>query len=206
MAKPRYERIVELVTGLCETFGRTASAATFMAYELGLEGLDINVIEAAVGRALRECRFMPVPSELRELSGEPSAQDRATLAWDCVLKSVHLGPYKHVSFSDDRIINATIRNLGGWPMFLSRFTDAEAEKWVRKEFMDTYRSLHRSNVDGEICLPLCGLSGGTFHDGTVYKPTIEYIKTGLPALPAPLPKPAIDLVAAGIPRVELKKP
>ena len=203
MTDKKLERIVELVAGLCEAFGRAPSEATFMAYEIGMEGMPMSAIEAGVRRAIRESRFMPSPSEIRELAGEVSAQDRATIAWDCVLKSLHLGPYKHVSFNDDRVINATIRNLGGWPTFLSRFTDAESEKWVRKEFLDTYKSLWRAQVNGEICLPLPGLAGGSFPDGKEYVPKIAEI--GTPELPA-LPAPSARRVDLSIPRLELKKP
>lgn len=178
------KRLVQLVAGLCEAFNRTPSQATFMAYEIGLDDLPIETIEVAVKRALRESRFMPSPAELRELSGEYTGSDRAILAWDSVLKNVHLGPYKHVSFTDDRIINATIRNLGGWPRFLSRLTDADSEKWARKEFIDAYQRLHRSQVDGEICRPLTGLAGGEFKDGREYIPKIVNVVTGLPVLPA----------------------
>jgi hypothetical protein len=202
------ERLVHLVAGLCEAFNRTPSQATFMAYEIGLEDLPISAIELAVRRALRECRFMPSPAELRELSGEMSAEDRATVAWDCVLSNVHLGPYKHVSFADDRIINATIRNLGGWPMFVSRFTDAESEKWLRLEFCKTYRSLHRANVNGDICRPLPGLAGGTFSDGREHVPKIDFISTpNLTPLPAPMSAKRERVGSSReIPHVEFRKP
>lgn len=203
--KTRLERLVELVAGLCEAFNRKPSQATFMAYEIGLEDMPIEAIEFSVRRALRESRFMPSPAELRELGGEPTSEDRAVLAWNSVLKAVPLGPYKHVSFVDDRITNATIRNLGGWPTFLERFSGAESEKWVRKEFIDAYRTLHRSQVDGEICRPLPGLAGGTFADGRVHLPPIVAIETHLPPLLAPGRSERIN-GRNGIPRVELKSP
>jgi hypothetical protein len=197
------KRLVQLVAGLCEAFNRTPSQATFMAYEIGLEDLPIESIEVAVKRALRESRFMPSPAELRELGGESTSQDRATLAWDAVLKAVHLGPYKHVSFVDDRIINATIRNLGGWPSFLTRFSSAENEKWLRKDFIDTYRTLHHSQVDGDMCRPLVGLAGGAFPDGREYVPRITEVRTNLPALPAPMR--AQQTIVNGKPLLVLKR-
>lgn len=180
------KRLVELVAGLCEAFNRQPTAVTFAAYEMGLEDVPLRALEGAVRRALKESRFMPTPAELRELAGELTGADRAAIAWECVLRHVSLGPYKHVSFVDDRIINATIRNLGGWPTFLSRFSGTEEEKWLRKDFLDTYRSLYRAGVTGEMCQPLPGLAGGTFPDGREYQPRVEHIHTvGVPALPPP---------------------
>jgi len=204
MTPAEKRRLVELVAGLCEAFNRTPTKATFEGYTIGLEDIPLPAIEGAVRRALRELRFMPTAAELRELAGDLSSSDRAVIAWDCVLKHLHLGPYKHVSFVDDRIINATIRNMGGWPTFTSRFTDAESEKWLRKEFLDTYRSLHRAGVTGDMCAPLPGLAGGSYPDGRAYIPRLEQVRTeGVPALPAPVSRQSR---AAALPHVELKRP
>lgn len=198
-------QLVQLVACLCESFGRTPSKVTYLAYEIGLSDLPIESITKAVERALRESRFMPSAAELRELAGETTKEDRAVLAWTALQSHLYLGPYKHVDF-DDPFTNATIRSLGGWPTFLSRFSGAEAEKWLRKEFIDTYRAVHRSGATGEAAKPLPGLSGGTYGDGTKYDPPIVKVKTGLPAVPMLQQNEPITITQHALPKIELKKP
>lgn len=206
MEKCDLPKMVQLVACLCESFNRTPSQVTYLAYEMGLSDLSIEVINRAVERALRESRFMPSPAELRELAGEATKEDRAVLAWTALQANIHIGPYKHVDF-DDQLTNATIRSLGGWSTFLSRFSGAEAEKWLRKEFIDTYRAVHRSGVTGEAARPLSGLSGGTYGDGRRYDPPIVRITTGLPALPLlQQSEPPSKVTHVQLPRIELKKP
>lgn len=149
------------VSALCEAFGRKPSEATYKAFEWGLDGLTVAQMNQAFSRALRETRkFMPPPADLRILAGEQTAEDRSVRAWQTVLDNLYLGPYKHVDFAEDLLINATIRNLGGWPNFIARFTDEEAEKWVRKEFLHTYERLAHARVNGTACEALPGLSTG----------------------------------------------
>jgi hypothetical protein len=174
-------RLTTIVSALCEAFGRTPSDATFMAYQIGLQDLPIEAIERAGLSALRSCNFMPSPAELRELAGVVGGKDRAVLAWEVVLRHLHLGPYRHVDF-DDWLINGTIRNLGGWVTFIGRFTDPEAEKWLRKEFCDTYAALHRCGVDGESCRPLAGLAEVSVVDGALVPPIPVKVATGLPRI------------------------
>jgi hypothetical protein len=148
------------VAALAEAFGRQSSKATQFGYWLGLQDLPLSSVQAATAKALRQCKFMPAPSELRELAGESTEDERAVLAWDRVVFAVQrLGPYRHVSF-EDVLANGVIRNLGGWVTFTARFTDAESEKWARKEFLDTYKTLSNAKVDSEECRPLAGLSTG----------------------------------------------
>lgn len=174
----RTASVPKLIAALCEAFGRKPTEATFLAYEIGLQGLSVEQLNVAVTRALSECQYMPVPAELRRLGGEVPREDQAEVAWEVVLRHLHLGPYKHVDF-DDGLCNAVIRSLGGWPNFCTRFSSADAEKWVRKEFCDTYRSYARVGIGGEACKPLPGLAGGDGRDGIEYRPAVQRITTGL---------------------------
>lgn len=205
MDKSDLPKLVQLVACLCESFARTPSKVTYLAYEIGLKDLPIESITMAVERALRESRFMPSAAELRELAGETTKEDRAVLAWTSLQSHIYLGPYKHVNF-DDPFTNATIRSLGGWPTFLSRFSGAEAEKWLRKEFIDTYRAVHRSGVTGEAARSLPGLSGGTYGDGSRYEPPVIAITTGLPPVPMLQRNEPITVTQSALPKIELKKP
>ena len=106
--------VVMAVATLSEAFGRTSTEATVRAYTIGLEGLSPEQVERATGIALRSCKFMPSPAEIRELSGEAKSADRAEIAWAVFERNVRLvGGYKSVCF-DDPALNFTVGSLGGW--------------------------------------------------------------------------------------------
>lgn len=170
----RYECAIA-VGALCETFGQEATDALLNGYWMGLCDLSIELVQFAVARAIRECDKLPRPVELRRLAGEASDEQAATIAWDDVQRALPCGPYKHIDFGN-RTINAVIRNLGGWPNFVGRFTDAEAEKWVRQEFIRAYRNLSQSGLSDEACAPLAGLAQvGNYGEGKK-KPRINFIQ------------------------------
>ncbi len=149
------------VTLLSEAFGRNATEATHRAYQIGLNGLDTQSIGVATKKALVNCKFMPTPAELRELSGELSDKDQSLFSWNVVLEAIRkVGPYGAVDFVADKTINAVVRNMGGWPGFIERLSGVNEEKWARKEFLDTYHVMRRVGVTGDICNSLPGLSEG----------------------------------------------
>ena len=154
MANPKV--VFKAVSVLAASFGREATELTYEAYRLGLADLTDEQVNAACGRAVRECEFMPPPAVLRKLAGCQSQADLPALAWQDFMRATTLGPYRHVDFAD-RAINATVRNLGGWVQMFDRLTDAESEKWLRKEFLDAYEVLARRECGGEEGAPLRGL-------------------------------------------------
>ena len=151
--RPKFALVIGAVF---ESFGQESTQARLMGYWIGLKDLPLEVLENAAGRALRECKSLPTIAELRRLAGELSAEDRAAAAWGDVLKAIPHGCYKHVDFQD-KLCNAAIRMLGGWPTFVERFSSADSEKWARLDFLRVYQSLANSRVDGEACRPLAGL-------------------------------------------------
>ena len=140
-------------------------------YLVSLIDLTGDQFKKAVIRGLRECTHMPSPLELRAFAGVEVATDtKAIEAWADVQRAVPVGSYKWVDFADQRI-NATIRNLGGWPNFLQRLDGAENEKWARHEFLKTYAAIG-DNPSAEACRPLIGLGekvcvGGQMRDPIV---------------------------------------
>ena len=163
------QKLMHIVAVLCESFGRKPTPLTYEAYELALSDIDDEALSQAATKAAKSCKFMPTPAELRELAGCVTEADRGLLAWAAVERSIHLGPYRHVDF-DDRAINAAIRNLGGWVSFLSRFTDAEAEKWVRQEFLKVYATYARATIGDEEGAPLAGLAEAVCTNGRLSPP------------------------------------
>lgn len=169
-------RTVLALTALMETFGQEATEARMFGYMLGLKGLSANEVETAVSKSLQSSTRIPSPAELRELIGEGTHM-RSMLAWAAFEKAMSIGPYRHVNFRD-RVINATVRMLGGWTNAFDRCTNTEETKWYRIEFIKTYEQLAKSSVSDEMSRPLAGLSESTMISGRIAPPMFiecEYV-------------------------------
>lgn len=148
-------RFVELMTILAASFRQEVGQATLEGYSIGLGDTPIDAIELAVKRAIRECKFFPSVAELRELAGEMRPEVRAVKAWDAFCKGAErYGYYTSVDF-DDKAINATVRNLGGWMPLLDRI-EKEGDVWVRKEFERVYAAMMSAGVSASEAFPLLG--------------------------------------------------
>lgn len=141
---------------LAAVFGKAISPAMLQGYALGLDGLSAEALERAVKRAIKECRFMPSPAELRDLAGE--GQDlpgRAALAWQTVLDAVQfVGWYRSIDF-EDKAINAAIRALGGWQWLCERAAGDQLP-FLRRDFLNLYQAYARAGVPDFAALPLAG--------------------------------------------------
>lgn len=177
----------ECVVALCEAFDRRGSEPMIAAYRIGLQGISDRDVERAVAIALRTCKFMPKPAELRELAGagETKVEDRAALAFAALEDAVRRhGYYRTVSF-DDPAINATVRALGGW----ERMSDTrETQEWFshfRHRFIQTYSAFARRGVSAEAGAPLIGYYDRVNkieHPSAKPQP-LQRIETGLPVTP-----------------------
>lgn len=148
---PAFQR---LITVLAMTFGVASDEALYAGYKLGLEDLSIADIERAVGLSLKQCRFMPKPAELRELIA-PNLEAAAIVAWSVADQAVrHHGPYRSVDF-EDQVINAVIRDFGGWVKYCE-IPEGEYFKFTRREFERRYVSYSRSGVPAERRAALSG--------------------------------------------------
>lgn len=175
-------KFAELITALATSFNREADRPMLMGYRMGLEDLPIEDIARAVARAMKDCRFMPTPAELRELAGVVNLKQRAILAWDALDAAVVAhGYYRSVDF-DDRVINAAVRNLGGWKAVCDKPLE-EYQTFFRKEFERVYLALCQTGVSAEQSAALTGqfaaVNGPAGH--AVADPV--RIETGLPTLP-----------------------
>lgn len=173
---PEYtKQFGEELAALCAAFGRELTEPTILAYWIGLQDLPLADVQQAIHRALRECKYMPVPAEIRRLAGGISTQERAIMAWDVVRKN--LNPYESVNF-DDPIVNATIRNMGGWLRLCSMETE-EFNVWARKEFERIYCALTQAGISEEQGRYLVGVieqSNGA--NGWGETPEVRQIATG----------------------------
>jgi hypothetical protein len=147
----------DAIESLFVGMGAESTKMTFKAYWIGLSDLSLEEVQIAVCKAIQTCKAVPKPAELRELI-HGKQQDRAELAWLEIQRAIPLGPYKHIDFCGDRVINATIRSLGGWPSFLARFTSATEEKWARQDFIRTYERLSGCGLSDEALGYLPGLT------------------------------------------------
>jgi hypothetical protein len=184
------------IVALAELFNRQLTPGALKLYVNALEGIPLDVIATAIEHISDNCQFFPMPVEFRKLAGVRSDDDHAIGAWDEVLSAISIGPYEWVDFVDGTI-NATIRNLGGWPSFMSRFSDADSEKWARHEFIKTYQAFRNS---GTVAGPLTGLSEkkvGPY--GELVDPVPIRIGTDRPDV-----LKIADQTRADIPRVEFK--
>lgn len=164
----------DAISALFAALGGEATQATFDGYWLGLSMLSIEEVQRAVALAIASCRSIPKPVELRELV-RGSEEDQALIAWSDFQRAIPLGPYKHIDFSN-KTINAVVRHLGGWPQLLARLVDSESEKWVRMEFIKTFKGMASAGVDGEACCPLPGLALVAASDGVVGPPVPKLIE------------------------------
>lgn len=170
MNKQDVAKLRSCIAAMFKVFGHEATDASFDGYMMGLVDLPVATTEAAVIRAIRECKFMPKPAELRTLAGVSlTGNQRAVAAWNDVQRAIALGPYKHIDFSD-KLCNAVVRNLGGWPSFCSRFASADDEKWVRNDFIRAYEAFVSTGVSGDLIQPLPGLSQAEVVNGVLGDP------------------------------------
>jgi len=149
-----------LILGLISSLGaakdRKLSAEALYGYEIGLDGLSVDDVARAVRRSLQESRFMPAPSELRELAGVLPPESRAERALASVdMACRRVGPYESPDF-DDPLINATIYGLGGWPRVCALPVE-EFNKWYRRDFVRMYVSFTKLRPPDHLTRPLVGL-------------------------------------------------
>lgn len=151
------ERFVSVLEALCASFRVEPSEALLEGYWLGLSDLALADVQRAAVRAIRECQHMPRPVELRKLTGEMGAEGRAVRAWSALKGAIAAhGAYRSVDF-DDPLVNATVRNLGGWPRLCATATE-EFEKWTRKDFERIYSSLMQHGASEEQVMYLPGIT------------------------------------------------
>ena len=174
--------VVEMVAALATAFNRQADEATFLAYTIGLDGLTVQQVRQAVGRALRTCKFMPSPAELREMSGEQSVDTRATLAWVGVKEAIaRHGGYRSVDF-DDKTINAALDALGGWT-HVCESTEVVLDRDMWPRFLRLYKAFaSRGRLTASQASPLLGIFGRDNAANGYAAPKAIEIDTGLGTL------------------------
>ena len=167
--------MVTLATG----FDKEATEGVIETYWGALKDLPLADIKFAAEAALKSLEWWPKPAQLRKLAGDVGPDHRAAIAWRAVRKALNEhGTYASVNF-DDPVVNATIRNLGGW-VALGQKESKDFDIWVRKEFERIYQAIYATGVTQESGAYLTGI---TEHENSgryeLKAPTV--VPTGLPA-------------------------
>ena len=179
MTKDHKAEFATTIGALCEAFNQECTRGKLLAFWMGLRDLEIGEVQEGVYRAIRECEsFLPTPATIRKLAGVEAPEEAAIRAWMDVLRAVPLGPYKHIDFRD-KAINAALRACGGWVAICDRMSlGGDEEKWVKREFVQTYRVLACRKLGDEQCAPLCGLATSQIRNGKLEDPRPVITGTG----------------------------
>ena len=164
---------------LGETFRRDLTEPMMDGYWMALEDLTEDEFRAAATRAVRECKFMPAPSELRAFVRQPrNVESEALEAWEAVRGAIDKHDYTD-SVDFGPLVNAVVRNLGGW----YRLCDLKLEQldvWTRKEFERVY---------GEFAHKDPSTLHGDAHIGAFNKVPVRIAIGGVKPLPQLEPPP-----------------
>lgn len=140
------------------TFDRKVSPGLIEGYWLALEHLEESEMALAVKQALATCKFMPSPAELLAFARPPRDRNADVVqAWQVVRKAIDKHDYLVASIDFGPLVNAVIRNLGGWDT-LCRATLPELDNpgWLRKRFDEIYKSLATADAQTLHGEPLAG--------------------------------------------------
>lgn len=126
------QKFAAAITTLSQTLppGRPITPAATEGYWIGLKDLTDAQLEAATSMALRSCRFMPSPRELRDFVELP-LQVTAAMEWQNVRETMDgMDIYGSPDFGP--LVNAIVHNLGGWQQLCERTLPELV--WIRKDF------------------------------------------------------------------------
>ncbi len=147
---------------LCASVGRDMSLEQSKAWYAMLGDLSVEQLKAGIIATLRSYTFAGFPpiGTIREncgvASGVITTKDRPLLAWQAVRWAISkVGAYDSPAF-DDEGINATIRELGGWPLLCD--TPSDEMHWLEKRFCATYSALCSVKLPSDQTERLAGIT------------------------------------------------
>jgi hypothetical protein len=124
---------------LAEIFDKPLSDSLLMAYFASLQEFPIEAVDRAARALLDTAKFFPRPAEFREiLIG--SAQDRASAAWEILLRAAEWGDMPSL-YSYDPAVAHALECAGGWMGFVEKIGAYEAPMRanLKKDFCEGYR-------------------------------------------------------------------
>lgn len=178
-------RFGDALTALGIAFGTEVGSAMREVYWRLLSDLDVSAVIRGCETAGRTLKWFPKPAEIRDLSGE-STEARAAEAWEAVRTAMDRHDYT-VSVDFGPLVNAVVRNLGGWRWLCDQ--KLTALPFVRKDFervFGAFVSKPPESLHGEA---LQGSMGGV----TMRIPIGKGPAVKRPALPAREERSAADV-------------
>jgi len=170
--KPQF---LQILTGLSDLYNAELSRVSITLYWEALKHHRIDLISVAASEHVKKSQWMPKPSEFLDIltKSDMNPEERAILAWGCVSRAAKsIGAYSCVDF-DDPIINATIRNQGGWGRICTQPAE-HFESFIRRQFIADYVVMYNAKLSPDSLLPL---------PGTFDKDNPRQVETGLPPGP-----------------------
>jgi hypothetical protein len=124
-----------------------------------LSDLTVEQLRNAVTVAIRQGDDWPTISKLRKYSGADGipAKDRPLVAWYAVINALAKLEAHHSPCFDDPVVNAVLRQLGGWPELTN--TPANEMNWLQKDFCAAYIALSGVALRDEQISRLPGVPG-----------------------------------------------
>ena len=171
------QEFATIMAALCAAFNKELDEPTLQAYWMACEDMPLSDFRLGATRCMREMEYLPKPGHIRRSGGALTPESRCVLAFEVMSRAVsEQGAYASVCF-DDPLINATIRNMGGW----LEICNSPADKFnglLRKDFERIYRALLESGIREESGRYLPGIHE---RDNVGYSPpVVAQIESGMP--------------------------
>ncbi len=180
MTAQEIQPFIEKLTVVGELFDAKLSEAKLTLYFDALQDLPLWVVLDGLDAAVRQCKFMPKPVEIRQLAvGTP--EDEAEEAWvrfKDMMRTV--GAYRTPRF-DAVVALAIADTFGTWPAACA--ADLSPEMWAskRKEFLRAFVRHQRADAP-----PACKRLAGVFD-----------LERGLPPVLEDLPPAQLEALQRG---------
>ncbi len=154
MTETERPEFMKLLISTADLYKQELSSDVVELWWNSLKSFGLNRVRQAFSKHIQDPakgEWMPKPANIiAKLKGSPERS--ALLAWTEVEEAVSkVGRYETVQFADP-VINAVIRNLGGWISLCDQNLD---EPWTQKEFERRY--LAYSEIGAGLNEPLPGL-------------------------------------------------
>ncbi|MBN2118554.1 MAG: hypothetical protein JW730_18415 [Anaerolineales bacterium] len=151
MIQSDYRQFIAVIQATAEIYGKTLSDTAIGLYWQALKGQSLDEVKRGISAhiAAPDCgRFMPRPADI--LRPFARVEKEPIIAWSQVARAmIKHGSYQSVCF-EDGVINAVIRDLGGWIWICNQNID---EPWVQKEFERKYEAYRRERITHTERLP-----------------------------------------------------
>ena len=140
-------KFVSAMTGLGAIFEKSITESMVKLYWQVLKDFSDDEVHEAINRALITCKFMPKPSELREII-QGSSKDHAVDEWAKVISEMRrTGSYGNPRLSD--VTKKVVDQIGGWSQ-LCALSYRELE-FKGKSFAEIYESKVGKGLIGLDC-------------------------------------------------------